>query len=126
MDNHTIYVKDIINVTNGKLITGNENEICEFFCKDSRQIKNGEIYLGIKGESINGGLYFEEAFENDAKGVIIQDIEISNEQKNKYQDKFIIKVEDVVKAMQQIATYKRSLYNIPVVAITGSVRENKY
>lgn len=51
----------------------------------------------------------------------MQDIQITKEQKEKYKNKFIIIVENTIKAMQQIATYKRSMYNIPVVAITGSV-----
>ncbi len=39
----------------------------------------------------------------------------------KYGDVSIIKVKDTIKALQDIAKYKRSLYNIPVIAITGSV-----
>lgn len=119
--NHSIQVKDILHITKGTLITGNEQQVCENFSKDSREIKAGDIYLGIKGETKNGSIYFENAFQNGATGAILQDIEISEEQKRKYQDKCIILVEDTVKAMQAIATYKRSLYNIPVIAITGSV-----
>lgn len=119
--NHKLNVKDILNVTNGKLLIGEKQEFCENFCRDSREIKKGDIYLGIKGEKINGSIYFEEAFENGAKGVILQDIIITEEQIKKYQNKFIILVENTIDAMQKIAEYKRNLYNIPVVAITGSV-----
>lgn len=119
--NHNIIVKDILNVTNGKLIIGKEEEQCCNFCKDSREVKENDVYLGIKGETINGSIYFEEAFIKGAKGAILQDVEITKEQLEKYQDKFIIIVEDTIKAMQKIAEYKRSLYNIPVIAITGSV-----
>lgn len=118
---HSISVKDILNVTKGKLIIGNEKEICENFSRDSREISKGDIYLGIKGEKINGSIFFEEAFLKGAKGAILQDIEINEEQKQKYEDKFIILVEDTIKAMQEIAKYKRSLYNILAIAITGSV-----
>lgn len=48
-------------------------------------------------------------------------MEISKEDINTYKDKFIIIVENVVKALQEIAAYKRSLYNIPVIGVTGSV-----
>ena len=34
-----ILVKDIIKICNGKLICGNEEEICENFTKDSRMVK---------------------------------------------------------------------------------------
>ncbi len=115
-------VADILKVTNGTLVIGEKNEKCEDFCRDSREVKPNDIYLGIQGEKINGSTFFEEAFKKGAKGAILQNIEITQEQITKYaKDKFIILVEDTIKAMQQIATYKRSLYNIPVVAITGSV-----
>lgn len=116
-----ILVKDIIEICKGKLICGNENTICENFSKDTREINKGDIYLGIKGERFNGSVFYKDAFAKGAKGCILQDIEISKEEINTYKDKFIIIVEDVVKALQNLASYKRSLYNIPVVAITGSV-----
>ena len=119
--NHKITVKDIIEIAKGKLIIGNEEEICEDFCRDSREVKEDDIYLGIKGENFDGSIYFEEAFEKGAKGAILQDIQISEENLQKYENKFIVIVENTVDAMQQIATYKRKLYDIPVVAITGSV-----
>jgi len=116
-----ILVKDIIRVCNGKLICGNEETVCENFCRDSRTVSKGEVYLGIKGETYHGSTFYKEALENGAIGCILQDVEISEEDINTYRNQFIIKVEDVVKALCKIAEYKRSLYNIPVIGITGSV-----
>ena len=116
-----ILVKDILKICNGKLICGNENTVCENFSKDTREINEGDIYLGIKGERFNGSIFYKDAFEKGAKGCILQGIEISDKDIDTYKDKFIIIVEDTVKALQDLASYKRSLYNIPVVAITGSV-----
>ncbi len=122
--NYKLELREILEITKGILVTGNENEIIENFCRDTREIKENDVYLGIKSKTQNGSIYFEEAFENGAKGVILQDIEITETQKQKYRNKFIILVEDTIKAMQQIATYKREKYDIPVIAITGSVRKN--
>lgn len=116
-----ILVKDIVNICKGKLICGNNETVCENFSKDTRQINEGDIYLGIKGEKFNGSIFYKEALEKGAKGCILQDIEINEEDVNTYKDKFIIIVEDVVKALQELAKYKISLYNIPIVAVTGSV-----
>ena len=116
-----ILVKDIIRICKGKLICGSEEDICENFSRDSRQVKNGDVYLGIKGERFNGSTFYKEAFSNGAKGCILQDIEINEDEINTYKEKFIIIVENVVKALQELAAYKRSLYNIPVIGITGSV-----
>lgn len=117
--NIQITVKDIINVTKGKLIYGNENEICENFSRNTKEVKQGDIYIGFKGEIYDGGVFYEEAFSNGAKGCIINKIE--GLKLKEVENKFIIQVEDTVKAIGQIARYKREKYNIPVIAVTGSV-----
>lgn len=117
----SILVKDILRECNGELICGNENEICKSFSKDTREIKTGDIYLGIKGERFNGSNFYKQAFENGAKGCILQDIKINEEDIKECSDKFIIVVDNVVEAIQVLAKYKRSLYNIPVIGVTGSV-----
>ena len=116
-----INVKKIIEISNGKLIYGNENIICKNFSKDTRTINKDDTYLGIKGESFNGSNFYIDALEKGAKVCILQDVEVDIEIVNRYKDIAIIKVDDVVIALQKIAEYKRSLYNIPVVGITGSV-----
>ena len=116
-----IKVKDILKITKGKLITGDEELLCENFSKDTRTIQKGDIYIGIKGAKFDGNQFWKEALENGAKCVIVQDIEISLQEKEKYSNKTIIKVENTLDALYKIAEYKRNLYDIPVIAITGSV-----
>lgn len=116
-----ILVKDIVRITNGKLICGDKNIVCEAYSIDTRTIESGDVYLGIKGERFNGSAFYKEALEKGAKGCILQDIEISKKELEKYQDKFIIIVDNVVKTLQEISKYKRSLYDIPVIGVTGSV-----
>ena len=114
-------VKDILNITKGQLIIGNENLECENFSKDTRTIQNGDIYIGIKGEKFDGSQFWSQALDNGADAVIIENIEISAQQLEKYSNKTIIKVENTLEALYEIARYKRSLYDIPVIAVTGSV-----
>ena len=114
-------VKDILNITKGQLIIGNENLECENFSKDTRTIQKGDIYIGIKGEKFDGSEFWSQALDNGADAVIIENIEIHPEQLEKYSNKTIIKVENTLNALYEIAKYKRSLYDIPVIAVTGSV-----
>ena len=116
-----IKVKDFIKISNAKLIYGNEETICENFCKDSREVKNGDTYLGIKGENTNGSIYYKQALENGANVLILQDIEVEKEIFKSYKDRTIILVDDVVKSIQDVARYKRENTNVKVVGITGSV-----
>ena len=114
-------VRDILDITKGKLIVGNEELECENFSKDTRTIQKGDIYIGIKGENFDGNLFWKQALDNGAEAVIIENVQIMPEEVEKYSDKTIIKVENTLESLYEIAKYKRSLYNIPVIAVTGSV-----
>ena len=116
-----ITIKDILISTEGILITGNENLICKEFSKDTRTIKEGDIYIGIKGENFDGNIFWEKALDNGAMGVIVQDIEFDKKDIERYQNKVIIKVKDTLQALYKLASYKRDIYDVPVIAITGSV-----
>lgn len=119
-------VSDIIKLCDGKLICGNEEELCENFSKDTRQITAGDVYVGIKGEKFDGSLFYEDALKQGAKVCMLEEIDIQDDIISKYQNSTIVTVKDTVKALQKLASYKRSLYDIPVIAITGSVRKNKH
>ena len=103
-------IKEIIKVTKGKLIIGNEETEIKEFCKDTRIIKPGDTYIGIKGENFDGNTLWKQAFENGAETVIIEGIDFENEKLEQYKDKNIIKVDDTIQAISDIATYKRELY----------------
>lgn len=116
---NNITVQDILKVTDGNLVYGNKDEICENFCKNTKEVKTGDIYVGIKGEKFDGSKFYEEAMMAGAKGCIINKID---ELEIKHlKNKFIIQVEDTVDAIGKIAKLKREKYNIPVIAVTGSV-----
>ena len=114
-----IAVQDILEATKGNLMYGNKNEICEKFSKSTKEIQPGDVYIGFKGERFDGGMFYEDALKQGAKGCIINkiaDLEIKN-----IPNKFVIQVDDTVEAIAQIAKLKREKYNIPVIAVTGSV-----
>lgn len=114
-------IEDIVKATNGELIVGNKEEICKKYSKDTRTIKPGDCYIGIKGEAFDGNLFWEKALENGADTVVIQGVEFTEQDKTKWKNKNIIKVQDTMEALYSIARAKRELYDIPVIAITGSV-----
>lgn len=116
-------IKEIMEATKGKLIKGNLEVECGDFCKDTRIIKQGDTYIGIKGENFDGNTLWKQAFEKGATTVIIQDIDFSDENLEGLKDKNIIEVNDTIKAISDIATYKRDSYgkDFPVIGVTGSV-----
>jgi len=114
-----MFVNQIIESTNGILVNGSNLEISDFSI-DSRTIKKDDLFISIKGDKFDGNDFIEEVLKKDAIGVIYQG-KINKTLIDKYKDKIFINVDDTIKALQDMAKFKRSLYDIPVVAITGSV-----
>ena len=114
-------VKEIIEVTKGELISGNLDFICTNFSKDTRTIQKGDTYIAIKGEKFDGNLFWKQALEKGADCVIASDFQYEEKDLEEFKDKTILKVKDTLEALYEIAKLKRSFYQIPVIAITGSV-----
>lgn len=113
-----IYVKDIINICHGELISGKEDILCSSFTKDTRILQKGDVYIGIKGETFDGNSFYKEAIKKGAKICILDNKDVLD---GGYGKAAVILVDDTIKAIQKLAKYKRSLYDIPVIAVTGSV-----
>ena len=113
-----IYVKDIINICHGELISGKDDILCSSFTKDTRILQKGDVYIGIKGETFDGNSFYKEAIKKGAKICILDNKDVLD---GGYGKAAVVLVDDTIKAIQELAKYKRSLYNIPVIAVTGSV-----
>ncbi len=114
-------IEEILSITKGELICGDRKRECVDFEKDTRTLKKGDTYIGIKGGNFDGSKFWKQAIENGAETVIVENVEISEEEKKEFYDKAIIIVEDTLEALYKIAAYKRIMSKIPVIAITGSV-----
>jgi len=113
-----INIDTIINLCHGTYLGKNKDIKISHFSTDTRTINKNDIYVGIKGESFNGNDFYKEALNKGASLCILDDdTEIDNN--NKYKN--IILVPNTIEAIQKLAAYKRDQYQIPVVAITGSV-----
>ncbi len=116
---HNIYVKDLLKICKSELISGNPDMILENFSKDTRTIKENDIYIALSGENVDGNIYAEDAIKKGASCCILDNLDYIDTQK--YKDKTIIKVDNTIECLQELAKLKRSKYNIPVIAVTGSV-----
>lgn len=80
---------------------------------DSRKINTGDIYFALKGNNFNGNLFAIEAIEKGASFAIVDEVVFPSNER-------IIKVENVLDTLQDLATLYRRHLNIPVLALTGS------
>lgn len=114
MENITI--SEIITATGGKLLSGNTDQIISSVSCDSRKVGQNCLFIPLKGEHFNGNDFIEKAFENGAVvSLVSSDYDSGNI------SGALIEVEDTLKAMQNLAGYYLSRFDIPVVGVTGSV-----
>ena len=81
---------------------------------DTRNLIKGQLFFCLRGEHFNGNKFVNDALEKEAIAVIVDD--------EKYvvsKDKTIY-VEDSLKALQALAKYHRSQFDIPLIGLTGS------
>lgn len=117
-----VKIKDVLKIIKGEIIFGKEDVEIVDVSTDTRKIKEGDTFIALKGENNNGNTYCKTALENGAKICIVDEVLLSKEDMRLYEkDRTLIRVEDGRKALIEIARFKRNLYDIPVVAVTGSV-----
>ena len=117
MENVT--VKDVVNVTGGKLLCGDESTLITEFSIDSRQGGEHHLFVPVIGERVDAHRFIESALEINAATLTSEHDEVSDEMIKT--GKPWIRVDDTVEAMQKIGTWYRSRMDFPVVAVTGSV-----
>ncbi len=115
-------LQEVLKRIKGDILCGDTNKIIEDVSIDTRTIKPGDTYFGMQGENVNGSIYCKDAIEKGSKICFIQENVFTPEELSKYKEMAtVILVENVEDTLVEIAKLKRELYDIPVVAITGSV-----
>ncbi len=111
-------LEEILEATSAKILKNEGVEDLTFtFSTDTRTIKEGEIYLPLKGENFDGEKFIDKALESGAVGFFITQ---NYPQKPTFQTKLILQVENTLTAYLQLANFYRKKINPITVAITGS------
>jgi UDP-N-acetylmuramoyl-tripeptide--D-alanyl-D-alanine ligase len=99
---------------------------------DTRKLKQGDIFVALKGPNFNGNLFALQALEAGAAYAIVDQLvsangEIFTDGRTTTDDKIpseirtrLLLVDDALTTLQQLAKYHRQQLNIPFIAITGS------
>lgn len=80
---------------------------------DTRNIAAQSMFVALKGENFDGNLFVKQAISSGAACAITSDPDAAD-------NTTIFYVKDTLIALQQLANYHRTQFNIPVIAITGS------
>ena len=105
-------LKDIANKTNGTLV--GKDVYVESVCTDSRLVKDGSLFAVIKGERVDA-MKFAPDVDEKFDCAFITDRPIEN-----IKGSYVI-VEDVIKAIGDIANLYLTTVDLKRIAVTGSV-----
>lgn len=83
---------------------------CAGVSTDSRKIKPGDLFFALSGPNFNGNLFVADALEKGAAAAVTSVAGCGAR----------ILVTDPLVALQRFAAHHRGLFNVPVLAITGS------
>ena len=115
-------VRQIIEATQGKLLNEDLSLLdisIDGVSTDSRTIKKGQLFIPLVGEIFDGHYFLDQVAEKGAKAVLVHRDD-TGWLPELYPQVAAVKVPDTLRALQDLASFQRSRFNIPVVAITGS------
>lgn len=110
--------KDILEATNGELLFGDATSGIFGISTDSRNIKEGDLFIAIKGERFDGHDFVEGVLKKGACGAIVSNAAFVRLYPSSRH--IVIRVQDTLKALGDIANFHRMRFKLPIVAITGS------
>ncbi len=84
---------------------------------DSRTIKPGDLFIAIRGDHFDGHQFIESAINGGAKAVVCD--EKGKDTLQNVTDNIIL-VDDTLQFLMEFGRQYRSLFNVPVIGLTGS------
>ena len=106
----------IAEITNGRYVGDEQSKEIQIkgAVRDNREVRPGNLFVCIKGARVDGHSFANNAFDKGAACCLTQE-EIPDA-KGPY-----VVVSSTLEAIKTIGAYHRSLFNIPIIGITGSV-----
>ncbi len=98
----------------GIKLSGNSSASFKGLSYDSRNIRENNLFVALKGEKNDGNAFIERAFENGASVVL------SSRNTNPPENKTLIFSEYPDKTIQDFASYQREKYRGLVIGVVGS------
>ncbi|MDH7576412.1 MAG: UDP-N-acetylmuramoyl-tripeptide--D-alanyl-D-alanine ligase [Bacillota bacterium] len=105
---------EVLYAVNGQLLKGNPETIITGVTTDSRNVAPGQLFFAFPGARVDGHSFVADALQSGAAGAVISKPILINTRHP------LILVPDPYQALQNLAKYYRTLFQVPVIAVTGS------
>ena len=111
------HIKQISEIVGGRLVGSEDDRIIQNLLIDSRRLDAAgqTLFFALVSQRNDGHKYIEDLYQNGVRAFVV-----SKMPEEVHSDACYLLVDDVLKALQQLAAYHRSQFNIPVIGITGS------
>lgn len=124
-------ISEIVSAVDGKLLWEKENKVLQVSTNSKDSLEHG-LFVPLVGEKVDAHKYMIDAIKQGAVAVFTSkhvDLEAIKEDTDlKYEENkeilnqcSIIYVADTKRALQDLAAYYRSLFDLPIIGISGSV-----
>lgn len=106
---------ELLKATKGRLAGADQVKGITGISTDSRKVEPGNLFIPLTGENFDGHDYISGAFERGAAASLTQ------REKDDFPGKTVVRVDNTLSALQDIASWYRAGFDIPFIGITGSV-----
>jgi len=121
MDRQRIWtISDVLEATGGRLVFGDDGTPIRGVSTDTRSIHEGELFIAISGKRHDGHQFVKKAHEKGARGVMVSEAYTAAVSSDFEKDRYWIAVPDTLKALGDLAAFRRRESQISVVAVTGT------
>lgn len=108
---------EVLTATNG-IVLKKQREDFSSVVTDTRGMETGALFVALVGERFDGHAFARQAAKAGASGIVVGKDFARGELA--FLSATVVRVEDTLKAYQDLARFHRARYNIPVIAVTGS------
>ncbi|HEY7317677.1 MAG TPA: UDP-N-acetylmuramoyl-tripeptide--D-alanyl-D-alanine ligase [Candidatus Binatia bacterium] len=102
--------------TRGRLLRAGKSDRFGEVVTDSSKVKRGSVFVALKGERLDGHRFVRAAVRHGASCVVVH----RDLHRTAYGGATVVKVGDTLRALGDLAHYRREAYSAKVLAVTGS------
>jgi UDP-N-acetylmuramoyl-tripeptide--D-alanyl-D-alanine ligase len=112
-------LREVSQAIGGTVLAGSLDREIKGFSIDSRTLGPGDLFFALPGERVDGHRYVKQALAQGAVAAVVSDPNISQEEGYPWAGTLLL-VADTLRALQQLASYRRERCGVPVIGVTGS------
>jgi UDP-N-acetylmuramoyl-tripeptide--D-alanyl-D-alanine ligase len=118
MDQYRWHLTDVLAATGGRLVRLDGPRRYDAVCTDTRRLRDGEIFLALRGPNHDGHAFVREAIGRGAAALVVENGRAGEVPSDAAVT--VIEVEDTLRSYGELAAHHRHRCRLKVAAVTGS------